>query len=72
LEDFIAGTPRQYVELAIHMGNDLSRLRDLRATLRQRMLASPLLAAAGFTRNLETTYRQMWTDWCEQHGRGGS
>ncbi len=70
LQDFITDTPRQYVERAIQMGSDLSRLRELRATLRQRMLASPLLDAAGFTRRLETAYRQMWSDWCEQRGRG--
>ncbi len=72
LQDFIADTPQQYIERAIQAASDVPRLRQLRASLRDAMRASPLLDAAGFTRNLEEAYRQMWIGWCEQPSRGES
>lgn len=44
-----------YVRIAVDLANDRQRLADLRATLRDRMRASPLMDVAGFTRNLETS-----------------
>ena len=57
-------SPQEYVETAVQLAGDLDRMQRLRATLRDRMKASPLLDADGFTRNLEAAYRQMWTRWC--------
>ena len=39
-------------------------IRNLRASLRQRMARSPLLDASGYTRGLEEAYRAMWQRWC--------
>jgi len=39
-------------------------LENLRTNLRPRMQASPLTDAAGYTRDLEAAYRQMWRQWC--------
>jgi protein O-GlcNAc transferase len=66
LQDLIATSPAGYIESAVQLAGDLDRLQALRATLRQRMQVSPLLDAAGFTRNLEAVYRQMWTRWCSE------
>lgn len=60
LADLIATTDMQYIEIATRLASDLGRLRELRGGLRRRMLASPLLDAAGFTRHLEHAYRSMW------------
>jgi predicted O-linked N-acetylglucosamine transferase (SPINDLY family) len=62
--DLVAGSPEEYFEIAARLAGDVPRLVELRAGLRERMRASPLLDFAGFTRNLEAAYRQMWTDWC--------
>src|SRR5690606_34784599 len=43
----------EYVRIAVELANDRGRLAQLRATLRDRMRASPLLDVAGFTRQLE-------------------
>jgi protein O-GlcNAc transferase len=64
LQQLIARSPEEYIEIAVELAGDLDRLQRLRATLRDRMKASPLLDANGFTRNLEAAYRQMWTRWC--------
>jgi predicted O-linked N-acetylglucosamine transferase (SPINDLY family) len=65
LADFIADSEKQYVEKAIQFASDLTRLRELRPMLRDRMRASPLCDAAGFTRSLEQAYRQMWQTECD-------
>jgi protein O-GlcNAc transferase len=66
LNEWIARSPEQYVETAVRLAGDTCRLQSLRAGLRSRMLASPLLDAAGFARHLEAAYRRMWIDWCSR------
>jgi predicted O-linked N-acetylglucosamine transferase (SPINDLY family) len=64
LPELVAQTPEQYVRIAVELAQDLSRLSELRATLRDRMQASPLMNAPRFTRNVEAAYREMWRRWC--------
>ncbi|HEY1629466.1 MAG TPA: tetratricopeptide repeat protein, partial [Tepidisphaeraceae bacterium] len=47
LPEFVARTPEEYVQIALRFANDLPRLREIRAGMRGRLLASPLLDAAG-------------------------
>jgi predicted O-linked N-acetylglucosamine transferase (SPINDLY family) len=68
LPELVANTPEEYVRLAVCLANDRPRLKDLHATLRQRMQASPLMDAPRFARNVEAAYRQMWRSWCERGG----
>jgi protein O-GlcNAc transferase len=65
LKELAAETPEQYVALAAELAGDLPRLQELRATLRQRMLRSPLMDAGRFARHMEQAYRQMWRKWCQ-------
>jgi predicted O-linked N-acetylglucosamine transferase (SPINDLY family) len=64
LEDFIATSPEQYLEIATRVSGDLDTLSRLRADLRPRMSRSALLDAQGFTRRLEAAYREMWRRFC--------
>lgn len=64
LPELIASTAEQYVQIAAGLANDRPRLSRLRATLRDRMLSSPLTDAMRFTRNIEAAYRAMWRRWC--------
>lgn len=66
LPELIADGPADYVAKAVGLARDLPRLADLRAGLRPRLLQSPLCDAAGFARDLEAAYRQMWRAWCAQ------
>jgi protein O-GlcNAc transferase len=68
LADWIAYTPEDYVRLALKFAGDQALLVQLRASLRPRMRASPLMDELGFTRDLEALYRRMWRDWCETSG----
>jgi predicted O-linked N-acetylglucosamine transferase (SPINDLY family) len=65
LPEFVAHTPDDYVNIAVRFANDLPRLREIRAGMRDRLTASPLLDAPTYTRNLEAAYRQAWRKWCE-------
>ena len=64
LPELIASTPQEYVRIAVELANDLPRLAALRAGLRERMRASPIMDGAGFARDLGAAYRDMWRQWC--------
>jgi predicted O-linked N-acetylglucosamine transferase (SPINDLY family) len=64
--ELIANSVEQYVEIARSLAGDLARLAQLRATLRGRMRESALMDAAGFARDVEAAYRQMWRQWCRR------
>jgi protein O-GlcNAc transferase len=63
LDDLIAETTTEYVEIAARLAGNVHRLEELRGGLRSRMQASPLLDAVGFTRSVEAAYREMWLSW---------
>jgi predicted O-linked N-acetylglucosamine transferase (SPINDLY family) len=64
LPRLIAEDREQYVRVAAELAGDLPALAELRGGLRQRVAQSPLTDAAGFARDIEVAYRQMWRAWC--------
>ncbi|ABI85713.1 tetratricopeptide repeat family protein [Burkholderia ambifaria AMMD] len=58
--DWIAADEDAYLAKAIAFAGDRDALAALRATLRERTLASPLCDAARFARNLEDAFHGMW------------
>ncbi len=64
LDRQITRSADEYVERAVELAGDVDQLVELRATLRERMAASVLLDFAGFARDVEAAYRQMWVDYC--------
>jgi predicted O-linked N-acetylglucosamine transferase (SPINDLY family) len=64
LAELVAHSDEEYIEIARNLATDLPRLAELRATLRSRMEASPLMDAPRLARNIEAEYRQMWRTWC--------
>jgi protein O-GlcNAc transferase len=69
LDELVAHTPDQYVELAASLARAPHRMADLRSGLRERIAASTLCDAPAFTRRLEEAYRDMWRAWCGSPGR---
>jgi protein O-GlcNAc transferase len=63
LEEFAAPSEEDYVRMAVGLAGNLARLADLRATMRARMRASPLMDAPRFARNVEAAYQSMWERW---------
>jgi predicted O-linked N-acetylglucosamine transferase (SPINDLY family) len=64
LDDLVASNVDDYVSIATSLAVDRSRLRGLRADLRRRMEASPLMDGRRFARNMESLYRRAWQEWC--------
>jgi predicted O-linked N-acetylglucosamine transferase (SPINDLY family) len=64
LKHLAAASPERFVQIATRLAQELSGLQNLRATLRQRISASPLMDAGRFARHVEQAYRQMWRRWC--------
>jgi protein O-GlcNAc transferase len=64
LTELIARTPDQFVEIAVKLAGDQSRLSEIRRTLRDRMAASPLCGRDRFARAMENAFRQMWQNRC--------
>jgi predicted O-linked N-acetylglucosamine transferase (SPINDLY family) len=67
LDEMVAQSPEQYLDIATALASDVRRLTTLRAEMRARMSASPLMDEARFTLNLEDAYRAMWRHWCANH-----
>jgi predicted O-linked N-acetylglucosamine transferase (SPINDLY family) len=71
LPHLIAYTRDEYMRIVAALAGDLDQLDSLRRTLRSRLLASPLMDADAFTRDIESAYRQMWRSWCEAGSANG-
>jgi hypothetical protein len=71
LQDWVAHSPDQYVDLAVRHASDLGALQALRQDLRRRMLASRLCDAPRFVAQLEATYADMWAAHVRRVRRSG-
>lgn len=65
LEDWVATSEQEYVELVVQKVADLHLLAQLRADLRATVLASPLFDGATFAENLEHAFEGMVKEWRE-------
>jgi len=64
LPELVAFSQEGYIQIATELAQDLPHLAALRASLRTRMQASPLMDAPRFARGIEVAYRAMWRQWC--------
>jgi len=65
LGELVVEDEAAYENLAVALAGDRERLKSLRADLRQRMQASPLMDAPRLARGLEQAFRGMWRRWCQ-------
>jgi predicted O-linked N-acetylglucosamine transferase (SPINDLY family) len=64
MHEWIVSSPDDYAHRAVAAAADVGTLRGLRATLRSRMQASPLMDEPRFARDMEDAYRRVWRTWC--------
>jgi predicted O-linked N-acetylglucosamine transferase (SPINDLY family) len=70
LDDLIADTPQDYVQIAVGLAENIPRLTELHETLRDRLERSPLMDEKGYAHHVEAAMRQMWRDYCASAGGG--
>lgn len=63
LRDFVCHSAADYVERAVALEEKIETLANIRATLRERMLGSPLTDGRRLARNVEAIYRNAWRRW---------
>jgi protein O-GlcNAc transferase len=71
MPELIAQTENEYMRIAVGLAQDAVRLRAMRAGLRERAQASPLMDAKRFTAHMEQAYRSMWQTWCRSEAVEG-
>jgi predicted O-linked N-acetylglucosamine transferase (SPINDLY family) len=64
LTELIARSPDEYAAIAIAWARDLPRQSALRAGLRDRLRASPLMDGRQFAADVDAAFRRMWRVWC--------
>jgi predicted O-linked N-acetylglucosamine transferase (SPINDLY family) len=60
LEHFVSDHPERYAECAVEAATDRDALREIRATMRQRLIDRGLTDGARLAREIEDAYRDMW------------
>ncbi|WP_175886352.1 tetratricopeptide repeat protein [Burkholderia sp. BCC0044] len=64
LDEFISNDADDFVDRSLALSKDLGRLSALRASMRERCLASPAFQPATIAAGLSTAWRTMWARWC--------
>jgi predicted O-linked N-acetylglucosamine transferase (SPINDLY family) len=72
LDELIASDDASYVEIARRSAADLHALATLRATLRERLQASPAGNPTRYVGAVEAAYRALWRRWCAYSSSGGT
>jgi predicted O-linked N-acetylglucosamine transferase (SPINDLY family) len=72
MPELVAESPDEFVSIAARFATDLTRLSELRASLRNRLKNSTLMDAPRFARNVEAAFREMWKRWCAARSRSPS
>ena len=65
LPEWIAASDDDYIAIAQKWATDIPALAELRAGLRDKVAASPLVDGPRFAKNFEIAMRHMWKDWCD-------
>ena len=66
LPELVTETEQEFVQRALQLSQDLSKLTELRGTLRERLRSSVAMDGARFAVHFEAALRGAWRAWCER------
>jgi predicted O-linked N-acetylglucosamine transferase (SPINDLY family) len=66
MQELIARSQDQFVEIAAGLAVDVPRLRALRSSLRDRLATSVLMDGPRFAGSFEDAFRTAWCEWCDR------
>lgn len=69
LSDLVARNYNEYLASAVKLANDPDRLIELRESLRERMLTSPLCDTKQYAASLESLFFRIWKEKAEMYAR---
>ncbi|MES2831550.1 MAG: tetratricopeptide repeat protein, partial [Pseudomonadota bacterium] len=69
LPEWVARSEQEYIEKACAFAKQPEGLVELRATMRERMRASPVMDGPGFAKGVEAAFQEMYTTWCDTTGK---
>ena len=67
LNNFIAHSNKEYIELAKSLANNFDILEELRFKLREKLIGSPLCQGESYAQSIESTYQTMWKNLCSEY-----
>ena len=67
LNNFIAHTDKEYIELARNLSTDIDILEGIRYGLREKLITSPLCQGKPYAQFIESAYQTMWRNWCSEY-----
>jgi protein O-GlcNAc transferase len=70
LPELIAKDRNDYIRLAIELANDVGKIANLRAGLRNRMANSPICDVDRFAAGFTTVMQRIWRDWSLNQSMG--
>lgn len=65
--EWTGATEAEFIRIAGELSEDMARLSELRASMRDHLSASLLCNADSFMENLEAIYRKVWRHWCDEN-----
>ena len=66
LPEWAVQDEQAYEDKAVAFAQDIATLVSLRGTMRARMQGSPVMDEAGFARDVENAFQNMWYRWCSE------
>ena len=64
--ELVAKNEEEYVKIAVDLANNIEKLKEMRSSLRNRLLNSKHCDYRSITESLEKAYTQIWDDYCDK------
>jgi predicted O-linked N-acetylglucosamine transferase (SPINDLY family) len=67
LPELVASNLEEYIEKAVNLANNVDRIKEYKASLRNDLMKSPVMNHVQFANDLENEIRKMWVKYCAEN-----